>query len=673
MKRFLLIVDLEQPDKISGKEFNKLLKNERTKGSELHLLAFCEDPLQKIPEIAKSVWSGPIRIILAEKTLDHVSSDARRNIIDFTAELRLRIKAIALTSAGKKWAAFFEQKWWNTVLAERNAGNPVWWLFYRFYAIQHSLSENHYDHCVLWGSKALKHLTRQICQRGNLSFEHKIIEQKRSRFPKHLQLVKHFTKRFIAFIFHITCVILAKSDSSSYYQSHPSKKLLFVYSWFPRVWTHRGSEYQDMYYGSILKKCAERNLKPVYVFRMYDKIEYLSPKIYRKRLKKHAETYFAHNTLIFESYIRIWDIVKAYFNIFPVFCFLMTTMHRGYKECFQWNGINYSYCLTPFLWYSITQLWPSMTVLQNGAKEIDQSYKPNVTLLYSFEYIFGRAIISGIRNAREDSIVLGMQHGVFSPNKLKFYAKPNEISTRSRNKQLLPEPDYIIFDGEGAKEIYATRGIENSRLLALGPARFDSIWEIAKSETNKLRLSKMPITVLVAPGLHDADFMIGFAVKALAADINIKMVIKAHPKYTKDRVRNIVDSHFPGKALKELGITIASKGDIYLWMQKADLMLVTYSSTGLEAVAFGLPVIVLSSSRTPNRSPFYSNNASVLCVDSADALLSNIRLLIGDKSLRSQYMKTLTYDLHKAFGTCDSKASNRIADAVFTIIEQSNH
>ena len=65
------------------------------------------------------------------------------------------------------------------------------------------------------------------------------------------------------------------------------------------------------------------------------------------------------------------------------------------------------------MWYSIIQLWPSMEVLEEGAKEINKHFQPKITLLYSFEYIFGRAIVRGTRNAGSGTIILG-QHGVFS-------------------------------------------------------------------------------------------------------------------------------------------------------------------------------------------------------------------------------------------------------------------
>lgn len=649
MKFFLLIIDNDKPDKLLNNNFHLLLQYKNVKDIELYLLTFCEDPLEKIPSYIRSIWPGSVSVFSAQQILKQVSSSARKNIVEFTALLRLRIKTIAERTVGSKWATYFEQNWWYTVLSERNTGYPVWWVVYRFYAIKNILSTNHFDKCIFIGSEALKTLTIQKCKQDDIPFDYKIIEQNTGKFPNNLQVPKYLIKRGVALICHLYSVILAKYYSPPQYPSHPSRNIFFAYSWFPRVWTHRDGQYHDMYYCNIINKCAKRKIKPIYIFRMYDKIEYLSPKTYRTRLKKHATTQFFHSNMIFESYIRIWHIVRTYLNILPIIFFSLTTMSRRFTNCFEWDEINYSHLLTLPLWYSIIQLWPSMEVLEKGAREINRHYRPNVTLLYSFEYIFGRAIVRGTRNARSGSVIVGMQHGVIAPNKLKFFAQPYEISKKGNNKHLLPEPDYFIFDGEAAKKIYATRGIEENRLLVLGPARFDSIWAKASNSTNRLRFSKMPITVLVAPGLHDADFMIAFAVKALASDIAVKIVIKPHPKLTRERIKHIINLLLPGQSLEEAGIHIVRTGDIYDWMQKADLMLVTYSSTGLEAVAFGLPIIILSSSRTPDRSPFYSDSSTVLIAASVKELRIHITQFIEDQSWRQQYMKKLQQDFHMGF------------------------
>ena len=118
------------------------------------------------------------------------------------------------------------------------------------------------------------------------------------------------------------------------------------------------------------------------------------------------------------------------------------------------------------------------------------------------------------------------------------------------------------------------------------------------------------------------------------------------------------------QTIEEAGISIIQNGDIYDWMQKADLMLATYSSTSLEAISFGLPIIILSSSRTPDRSPFFSKDSHVLKAESADQLKSYVVHFTQNPSAVEEYLRFLQHDFQISFNISDNSSSNRAVEAI---------
>jgi hypothetical protein len=104
-------------------------------------------------------------------------------------------------------------------------------------------------------------------------------------------------------------------------------------------------------------------------------------------------------------------------------------------------------------------------------------------------------------------------------------------------------------------------------------------------------------------------------------------------------------------------------------MSEADMLLTTYSAVGVEAVAFGLPVILLGLNRLPAMSPLSYDGSPVLCAFNPETLRKHVDRIISDKEFRENYQRKLWDVVHKNFGELDGQASARLAQMCANQVE----
>ena len=101
--------------------------------------------------------------------------------------------------------------------------------------------------------------------------------------------------------------------------------MIFAYSWFPRVWVSRNDHFQDMYYGKGIDELQNRKNKyPIYIMRLFDRSDYVSPKTYIQRLRKlNKSTFLNHRFLLLESFGSLFQTLYNYFSFDYLYLFFM--------------------------------------------------------------------------------------------------------------------------------------------------------------------------------------------------------------------------------------------------------------------------------------------------------------------------------------------------------------
>lgn len=631
---------------------------ERTPDSEnyqLHILLYIDDPEDHIRSFINDHWKGPLKFMDSALLMQDLGMSVREDITAFVELIRIRLQDLAQTINGKSWAKRFEKLWWYSEISEKNSpGHLLWWQIFRFEIIKRIMVNNRYAKCLLAGGDNLDYLVSQLCCKLNISYQGSMIS--RARF----QLISSLAVRFIGGLSYVFAIIISgrvKKDKTGSLFKKSGKILL--YTWYPRVWTKRSGTWQDMYYGltmEALKK--DETVEPSFVLRIYDKTHFVSPLTYWKRIKllKKPE-YNPGRFFILESFTSPLIALKKYISFRDIINYVKLSRLPDFSDVFKLDGVNYKDVIVPRLARSVYVLWPNLEILENSAMNLTRALHPSVVLLYCFEYMYGRAIIHGTRAAGGDVKIAGMQHGPITWMKFLY----SGISDAS-DKKNVTEPDYYTVDGKIASDILSKGGIELSRIKTTGPARFDTLWErVNKIERVKKNSYEERIKVLVAPGLHDTDFMLRFVLKALIIDKRLQLIIKPHPKVSLNSVLNLVKALQAGGNAEGADVRVVREGEIYTWMEKSDIFISTYSSTGVEALAFELPVILLLSGRVPDMSLFYKTNYPVLSAQTPEDLRMHVDRLIKDPAFLNSYVNRLKNVLYESFGETNAKASERLA------------
>jgi surface carbohydrate biosynthesis protein (TIGR04326 family) len=632
-------------------------------GSRLDVLLFQEAPAEAVVRQIDSLWQGEVRQLGGAKYLAKVDEDVRESISEFVANVRERLVAIAHSTGGRTWADRFGSLWWKTAISEKNSPtDPSWWQFFRAAALKQLLQEQTYSICVAVGDTEFAPLMGQVTSRAGVRFA--AVERKGPEFKLH----RVIAIRTLGLAFLTFAIIVSKwhhwRQSGDAKGRHGNSGAPLLYSWYPRVWTNRLGGWKDMYHGDLVPRLAESfDKEPVLALRIFDRTKYVTPGVYLDRIRRLGKPGQAPNRyIILESFGRVLEVLRNYLSPRDALKFRSMTRNPDFDAAFVWEGLDMAGLLRPSIWRSVLVAWPHLLALQNTAKRAVRHVQPSVAVVYCFEFVYGRSLIEGTRLGGPDIPVVGLQHGPISPMKLLYSGTHAERIHSPSGGAPIPEPDIYALDGQRALELMHGRGIPMDRLKAEGTARFDDVWAEARRLVDLQRNTEREKTrILIAPGLHDTQYVLAMALSALGQDPGLELVIKAHPKVSVEDVTRWVGSSRDGDGKSGATINIVREGSIYKWMAMSDIFLATYSSTAVEALAFDLPVILLVPNHTPDMSLFHGHRVKVLRASNPLELGEHVARLSDDEEFAGDYVSQMSGLLDDVFGPRDSHASLRLA------------
>lgn len=193
--------------------------------------------------------------------------------------------------------------------------------------------------------------------------------------------------------------------------------------------------------------------------------------------------------------------------------------------------------------------------------------------------VIDRGMIVGFHQFHKKTKVIGYQGYVISKN-LHLYVYPNESEYRSK-----AVPDVVYVVGEGLKD--DLHEFCKDVVVEVGPAfRFNKLWRerVYKPDPNFFTvLIGLPI------GLDDSTYILKLLTNTLKKfkGTNYQFWIKPHPTYGPESIKALL----PGKWPKEF---IFQKGDFNKVIERSNLLVSNASSVSLEALAKGVPTIIVA-------------------------------------------------------------------------------
>lgn len=645
----LLIVDAED----TAPRVEAALESGLAAGVQGHLdvLPFVDNARERVHAAVSTGWKGTVTYLDSAAAIAAVSLDAKRSLIDFVSRLRLDLFALAESAVGAPWAQRFGRLWWYTKLAEKNTLlDDVWSVCVRAEAVQRTLATTKYAQVLVVAPAPFGDLVRAIAAAASVPCEVAVLSRPRARLERMVAM------RLFAAIGVVAAVLWARMSARRVPRG--GRTPVVVFSW-PEFWRERFGRWEDVYLGRTIDCTNRRGDDPLYVLGLYGR-PYLSFRELREQFRRiRLFNWRGIRYTLLEGHGSLRGVLREYLRVSDVTAFVRLVRAPRYRAAFDWRGLNLADLFAPLMWESVIVRWPNLLVQDELARRVVNHQQADVAMVYSFEYLAGRALTRGAQRA--GARVLGVQHGPMSTMRFLYAGTPDELQEH-HGFPPCPQPDIYAVDGRLSADLLALRGIAPADVHVVGAARFDDVWEMARRVRSRERCRQVPRSIMVALGLHDTEYVVRCVLAAFAGDGDVRLIIRPHPKIGGERVLRVISQE---AALRTLPAwTVAAGGEVYEKLAEADTLIGTYSSTLVEAIAFGVPIVLLTSGRRIELSPFFGADSGVLSASTVEALRAHVRTIAEDEAFRRTYTAKLDRVLRHVFDCIEVNAAERLASCL---------
>jgi len=245
------------------------------------------------------------------------------------------------------------------------------------------------------------------------------------------------------------------------------------------------------------------------------------------------------------------------------------------------------------------------------------------TFIYIYENLAREKIMCiAFRKFYSSTYLIGYQHSAFPKMRLDYFFSNYE-------SEIHPLPDRIITNGEYYKNLLVKSAYPKDKVVKGTGIRYKYLADI---EEKKLALNSNNPTILVTPSIDMAEVadLLMLAYKSFGDKKEYTVIIKCHPFLSFKKI----NAHLKLKLPSNFHV---SEDGMNSLLMKADILLYTSSTTSVEALRMGVPVIHIESSHFLDLDPL-GHNPSLRCsVNSPRELLRCINELMAmDKKTFSE-------------------------------------
>lgn len=292
---------------------------------------------------------------------------------------------------------------------------------------------------------------------------------------------------------------------------------------------------------------------------------------------------------ILDDYLSLKDILSLFFYSI-IFIFKLKPL---FLKKYSLLGINLTQSIINEYKFSLVRI-PRLLVWKKPLKRFLGQTKVNSFYYYLHEYSYGRMINFFFKNYAPETKTIGFQHGPSSLRKMVYMAARNELNCTGDGLHTFPTPNMVLAEEAFSKNIYLSSGYENVHVMNK-IYRLDYLQDIDRSKASKN-------TSLIAPGLHDGDFLMMTLHNKILKSKDHDFILKVHPrannKYA-EKYKHLINLNISNEAITE---TLSKVNKVYA----------TYSSVAIEAHYLGIDVEVVEIPGKINESPLIDNSFKIL-------------------------------------------------------------
>jgi hypothetical protein len=213
-------------------------------------------------------------------------------------------------------------------------------------------------------------------------------------------------------------------------------------------------------------------------------------------------------------------------------------------------------------------------------------------LLHAYEnQPWEKALRMGMKRYLPGTTVVGYQHAPFAPLWLSYYPTRQDL-------QVPQVPDRLVVIGPRWETLLSELGYPRDRLRVGAALRFDQLMNASTKEASTEEVRRPAVrTILVAASISSEDFfeLAYKTIEALRDVPDLKVLIKFHPKMRRNvmgLMKVVLDSLDLKNLPEKFSITDQPLTDL---LQTVDLVLHNGTSVAVEAMAQGVPTLLLQS------------------------------------------------------------------------------
>jgi len=299
------------------------------------------------------------------------------------------------------------------------------------------------------------------------------------------------------------------------------------------------------------------------------------------------------------------------------------------------------------LWQALSDI-PHALAQYRGLRSELRSERPRVVVTTHFESRIGRMTVAAAR--AEGVPVVALQHGPIAPGKLQYHIRAN--------RDRYPMPDRVAIDGEYAADVLTTGGFPDDPLETIGGVRYGELFRAiqeqdADGSTTEEKENK-PIVVFF--GLSDYRGMAATVIPVVS-DLDRPVLLKPHPSAHEATVSYITEQLSGDNPHVEI-----VEADAHALIRRAELAVASYSSTAIETLAFGKPLVCVT--------PRYRLDPTPFPEERVPKIRTTEELRRALESPRDQSAELEGF-LDRFFGPRDGDAASRLASLCREIADTS--
>jgi len=310
------------------------------------------------------------------------------------------------------------------------------------------------------------------------------------------------------------------------------------------------------------------------------------------------------------------------------------------------------------------------TTMIDTAKKIIEAESPSVILMHD-EY--GALQMSLINAAKQVGIpTISIQHGIIYEELMPYFHLPEHISGKNA-KLNFPLPDRMCVWSKKVKEYLLKFGNFPEKVpVVTGDPKLDYLPSVIKNFsyqkiTEKMKIPKNKKVILFAtenlPNMNEKELVTNTVINAIKNLPDIHLIIKIHPNENDDSFyRKKIDM------LKLSNFSIVKDVNLYETLFISDVVVLSYSTVGYEAMLMGKPVISLNLLGLHDDASLIKKKLAFV-VKKKEDLLTTIQNCLDSKFIE-EHVNDAELFADQELGKADGKASDRIIDQILQLKNQ---